>query len=258
MRVVMVSPTLAAVRHASAMGLRPRRTTLAVVLLAATATASGCGGSPSESPPSGVDGLTIPTPAPDPRDFTDQVTNPWLALKPGARWEYHSTDGAKRLVTVTGEQVEVEGVEATVVHTEEYAAGTELTAVRDDLYAQDRAGNVWLLGRRVRTGQGQSWLAGTDGARAGLAMAAVPRRGDGYAVADARGADEDRALVVSTNASTATPVATYEHGVLVEYSSVLQPGEEIRRTYARGAGLVSEDDVVGGTGSWLLTSLRPG
>ena len=237
------------------MGLRRRRTPLATLLLALTVAVGGCGGSPPPSPPSGVDGLTIPTPSPASGDFVRTVSNPWLGLADGARWQYSSSEGGRRLVTVSDEHPVVAGVTTTVVHTEEYGRGTQPTSVRDDLYAQDRAGNVWLFGERVLVGEGRSWQAGTDGAQAGLAMAAVPRRGDGYAVADARGADEDRAVVLSTDASTATPVATYHAGVLVQYTSVMDPGVEIRRTYARGVGLVAEDGIVGYNASWLLTSL---
>jgi hypothetical protein len=233
------------------MGLRPRRTPLAAALVALAVAASGCGGSPLPSPPSGVDGLTIPTPSLDAGDFTGRVTNPWLALEPGAHWEYRSIDRGTRRVTVSGEHVQVQGISATVVHTEERTRGSA-PSVRDDLYAQDRAGNVWLLGQRVLTGRGRSWQAGTGGAEAGLAMAAVPRRGDGYAVAAAPGVDERRAVVLSRDTQTVTPAGTYEHALLVECTSPLGPGVVTRQTYARGVGLVAEDDIQGGTGSWLL------
>ena len=237
------------------MGPRRRRTTLAAALVVAVTSLSGCGSEPPASPPSGVDGLTIPDPTPVAADFVPDVTNPWLALGPGARWEYTSDADRTRLVTVEHERVAVQGIATTVVHTEVYGHGNAPTDVRDDLYAQDRAGNVWLLGQRVLVGDGQSWQAGVDGAQAGLAMAAVPRRGDGYAVADARGADEDRAIVLSLDASTSTATGTYEHALLVEYTSELDPGAVVRRTYARGVGLVTEDGVQGTLEHWQLTSV---
>ena len=227
-------------------------------MMIASAGVSGCGSEPPPAPPSGVDGLTIPLPTPDPGQFVRRVTNPWLALAPGARWAYTSEVGDTRLVSVGEETTEVQGVTTTVVHTVERTPGERPRTVRDDLYAQDRAGNVWLFGQQVLRGDGLSWQAGVDGAQAGLAMAAVPRRGDGYAVADARGADEDRAIVLSLDASAATPAGTYDHALLVEYTSVLDPGSVVRRTYARGVGLVAEVGMQGVLGQWELTSTDPG
>jgi hypothetical protein len=210
-----------------------------------------------------VDGLTIPDPSPARSAYVDEVTNPWLALAPGATWVYRSDTGRTRTVSVSDEHVEVDGVTTTVVHTEEQGSAGEArdarasrvpSLVRDDLYAQDRAGNVWLLGQRVLVGAGTSWQAGVDGAAAGLAMAATPRRGDGYAVADAPGADEDRALVLSLDARTTTPLGSFDHALLVEYSSRLAAGTVLRRTYARGVGLVAEEGVQGNLEQWQLTS----
>ena len=240
------------------MGLRPRRTTLAAVVMVGLAGLSGCGSEPPPAPPSGVDGLTIPTPSPDPRDFTHRVTNRWLPLVPGHSWTYAADDGATREVSVTNELVEVAGVTAVEVATRETSATGAATDSFYEFYAQDRFGNVWLLGRKVDRGPLPDWQAGVDGAQAGLAMAAVPRRGDGYAVADARGADEDRAIVLSLDASAATPAGTYDHALLVEYTSVLDPGSVVRRTYARGVGLVSEVGVQGALGQWELTATDPG
>ena len=237
------------------MGLRPRRTSLAAVLVALTVTASGCGGSPTPSPPSGVDGLTIPTPSPHPGDFVSRITNPWLPLQRGRSWEYAGDDGATRVVVVTDEGIMVAGVNATEVNTRLTDAQGDVTASYDEFFAQDRSGNVWLLGRKVYRGPLPDWEAGAGGAQAGLAMAATPRRGDGYAVADARGADEDRATVLSVDAGVSTPAGSYDHALLVEYTSELDPGEVVRRTYARGVGLVAEVGVQGGPGRWQLTAV---
>ena len=51
--------------------------------------------------PSGVDGLTIPTPTPDPADFVDVVDNPWLPLVADSVWTYAVVGaGPARTVTV--------------------------------------------------------------------------------------------------------------------------------------------------------------
>src|SRR4051795_11996408 len=67
-------------------GVRVARATVLAALLAAPLTA--CGASPTTLGPSGVDGLTIPTPSPDPADFGDAVANPWFPLAAGTVWTY--------------------------------------------------------------------------------------------------------------------------------------------------------------------------
>ncbi len=59
----------------------------AVLLLA------GCGsaGAPGTTAPAGVDGLEIPTPSPDPRDFVERIDNPYLPLVPGSHWTYEES-----------------------------------------------------------------------------------------------------------------------------------------------------------------------
>src|SRR5688500_4174642 len=168
-----------------------RRGALAAALLVLL---TGCGAAGEANPekigPEGVDELTIPTPSPDPADFVGTVDNPWLPLTPGRVWTYDvSGSAATRIeVSVASTPVTVDGVPCVVVHTE--ATDDRGRAVRqeDAYYAQDRRGNVWLLGE---DGDDRSWRAGEDGAQAGLAMPATPRVGDGYAMERAPGVAED-------------------------------------------------------------------
>lgn len=150
------------------------------VVLAAAAQWAVVVGSPPKVDPSGVDGLTIPMPSVAPEEFVDEVTNAWLPLRSGARWVRSGEVDGRRVVettTVLPERREVGGISATQVRTETavagLAAGDGTPVVR--LYGQDRAGHVWLLG------QADEWTVEDQGAAAGLAMPAVPRRGDGWA-----------------------------------------------------------------------------
>ena len=98
-----------------AMTRRPKLLTMAAVLPLLVA---GCGSAPQKSPPTGVDGLEIPTPSADPGDFVEGIDNPYLPLRPGSRWVYKSRnlDQQTTTVTVTGDTREVQGVTTTVVH----------------------------------------------------------------------------------------------------------------------------------------------
>ena len=125
-------------RVAAALAL-PLASVLAVLLTA-------CGaGAPQTAPPSGVDGLVIPTPSPDPADFVAGVDNPWFPLAPGSEWTYESSDGHTVAVTVSG-TTRVAGVEATVVDTVERTGRGRVVERSTAWFAQDRGGNVWHVG----------------------------------------------------------------------------------------------------------------
>ncbi|MFT4288832.1 hypothetical protein [Nocardioides sp.] len=108
-----------------------------------------------------------------------------------------------------------------------------------DYLAQDEAGNVWWLGHDGAADTG-SWRAGEGGARAGLAMSATPRRGDGYPTAYLPGEGEHLATVIDAPDEPGGGAGT----VVVET-------DDRADTYRRGAGLIER---VEGSIRW---SLRP-
>ena len=133
---------------------------------------------PQGSEPSGI----------DPAEFTTEIDNPYLPLKPGSRWLYTETEAGepdqKVVVEVTDETKAIEnGVEAVVVR-DTVTAGGEPIEVTDDWYAQDSEGNVWYLGEDTAeyengkvVSRSGSFEAGVDGADAGIVMPAHPAVG---------------------------------------------------------------------------------
>lgn len=209
---------------------------------------AGCGSAPPRVGPTGVDGLVVPTPSPDPDDFVRTVTNPWLPARPGSRWEYSTVDHRGRpatyVVTVRPDTVAVAGVPATpvVARTVLDAAGRVLG--RGTRYlAQDLRGNVWLLGA---DGPDGAWRAGERGALAGLVMPARPRVGDGFEVAHAPGVEEDRLRVRSLAAPPPPGLDPAGDLLLLE-----------RTTPAGGAGPVSQEYHLRGTGLVARTVESP-
>jgi hypothetical protein len=192
---------------------------------------SGCGTFAQSYEPTGVDGLTIPTPSPRPADFASTVDDPWLSFRSGTTRTYTvrrpGRPTATRIVEVLAGRVEVDGVPTTAVR-----STTGADAVTD-YYAQDRRGNVWWFGHQAAAG---SWRAGQGGAQPGLAMAAHPRRADGYRTAYLPGVVEDVATVIAADADT----------VQIDVTSTLTPGGVVRETFRRGTGLVSRIDAVAG------------
>ena len=233
-----------------------------MVLLGAVALA-GCGGAGEANPetigPRGVDEMVIPTPDPDPDDFVEGVDNPWLPLEPGTVWTYDVAGSAvdKVEVRVDEQRETVAGVECVVVHTSVVDPVAQTVGV-SRFYAQDRAGNVWLFGERPAVAgvdASRSWLAGVDGAQAGVAMLAHPRVGDGYEQESAPGVAEDRSTILSVDDERNVPAGTFTGLVVTEDTSPLGPVDVVRRAYASGTGLVEATTTVGGTERMVLVEV---
>ena len=206
----------------------------------------GCGASPSTVGSGGVDGLHVPTPSPDPDDFVDGIDNPWLPLGDGAEWSYVDSAGAEIAKAVVGSEPRVVfGVSCRAVR------WSGRIQRRTDWFAQDRAGNVWQLAGEA---PGISWEGGRNGARAGLAMPAAPRRGDGFAVMNAPGVAEDRMTVTSIDARAPSdlPEAYADRLILLERRSSLDVTLRVREYYAREIGLVARTAEAGGPDELLL------
>lgn len=183
---------------------------------------SGCAGigqpAPYDSP--GINGLVVPTPTPRPGDFVATVDNPWLALDPGAVRTLDVTRDDSSVGTLRTEVVDgttrVAGLDATTVRTTLDLDGR--TDEVDRLYAQDRAGNVWLVGEDRADG---GWRAGEGGAEAGLAMPADPRLGDGWLTCEVPGQarasrsieEQTPELVQVRDEAATTTRSVYEKGV---------------------------------------------
>lgn len=215
---------------------------------------TACAGSPATVDPSGVDGLEIPTPTPDPTDFVEGIDNPYLPLRVGNEWVYEVTGEKSKTLTVTvaEETREVVGVTTTVVHDVVAGADGEVIEETWNWFAQDVDGNVWYFG------SSGSWEAGVGGAQAGLAMAATPRLGDGYQQEFHPGEAEDRAEVLSLSESLDLAIGSYDDLLLTEDTTPLKPDLVERTYYASGTGLVHQVTVSGGTKRVELVSFTEG
>jgi hypothetical protein len=233
---------------------------LAASLLGVSLLLGGCGGSAGLAPPTGVDGLQIPTASPSDADFVAVVDNPWLPLAPGTEWTYDISSDARpapvrAVVRVRPDPVVVAGVPTTQVETVVTDARGRTLRTLVASYAQDRDGNVWLFGEQ---GSERNWRAEERGAQAGLAMAAHPRVGDGYRVEDAPGVAEDRARVSAVDAGQIVDGRAVEGLLLIQTSTALVPGQTGRQWYQRGQGLLLADlGSADGTERWTLADFRP-
>jgi hypothetical protein len=228
---------------------------------------TGCGGSPASLGPAGVDELTIPTPSPDPADFPAGAENAWFPLAPGMSWTYRQfTIAGNRLVraVVLPSGPRVDGVATTAVRWQvQTGAGLRTALVR--WYAVDRAGNVWWLGQRVVSAGSRidplaplSWRAGRHGAEAGLILTATPRVGDGYANARQPRVVARRATVATLDGTVATTTRTFHHTVVTRDLSSLAPLHTVQTFYARGLGMVAQQDETATSASLSLVRVHRG
>ena len=201
-----------------------------------------------------------------PGAFVARVDNPWFPLAPGTVWTYRGVEDGKPsrdVVTVTHATRVIQGVRATAVRDLLYVDG-RLAERTTDWYAQDRAGNVWYLGEataeldakgRVTTREG-SWLAGVDGAEAGMYMPAHPAVGVSGRQEYLKGHAEDRFRVKALNAKVSVPALSSTHALLTEEWSPLEPGVLEHKLYVRGTGIVLDETVKGGDERNALISVR--
>ena len=170
----------------------------------------------------------------DPSDFTTEIDNPWFPMTPGSRWVYEETAGegtaARVVVTVTGEQRTVDGIDAVVVHD---VVSEDGSVVEDtyDWYAQDADGNIWYLGEDTKeledgvvTSTEGSWESGVDGAEPGILMPADPTVGLEYRQEYLAGEAEDAARVVALDATADVPFGSFDGGARDRGLHTARPG----------------------------------
>jgi hypothetical protein len=222
---------------------------LGVALVAVTGTAAGAAGTRG---------------APGPAAFVREIDNPWFPLRPGTVFVYRGVkDGepTRDVVRVTTSARVIDGVRCTGVSDRLYSAG-KLSERTTDWYAQDRDGTVWYFGEdtaeldragKVTSREG-SWLAGVDGARAGIFMPARPSVGQTFRQEFLKGHAEDHFRVLSLHASARVPAVTTDHALLTKEWTPLEPDVVDHKLYVRGIGLVDERTIHGGNETNTLVS----
>lgn len=203
----------------------------------------------------------------DPADFTAPRQNPYFPLQPGTVSRYRGTEGGKVLherLAVTDRSRTILGVRATVVTDVLRRADGTLAEKTTDWYAPDNSGNVWYLGEWTatykRNGDLESregtWLAGEDGAVAGLIMPADPGPTDAYRQEFRRGHAEDQAWIVQRRHRIVRLPYGRVRGALRSFEwTRLEPGVVSMKIYGKGLGIVRERDVAGGDETFDLVSV---
>jgi hypothetical protein len=198
--------------------------------------------------------------------FAPRVDNPWFPLTPGTTFVYRGVkDGkaARDVVKVLHTTKTIQGVRCTTVSDRLYLAG-RVEERTTDWYAQDRRGNVWYFGEATAeldrsghvTSTEGSWLAGRNGARAGIYMPARPHVGQTGRQEYYKGHAEDHFAVVSVRARVSVPYVSSTRAVLTKEWTPLEPGTLDHKYYVRGIGTVKEVTVKGPLERDVLVSVH--
>jgi hypothetical protein len=197
-------------------------------------------------------------PAFGPKAFTDptHIDNQYLPLTPCIRLVYEGVEAGhkkEKRLAVGSLPLMVAGVRCLDV-TVGVSIDGKPTSVTEECYAQDDAGNVWLMSQGsfntlcplfVGFPCGPPlppvavWSAGVDGVVPVLTMAAQPRAGQIYFRRDPLTGKSNAIVVVSRTASIHVPYGDSVRDVLVtRETSLVNPGLPGYRYYAPGVGLL--------------------
>ena len=191
----------------------------------------------------------------DPANFTTNIDNPYMPLKPGTTYIYEGPTSQGFIRTefaVTTNTKLIDGVTCVEVHDQVFTDG-ELTEDTLDWFAQDKEGNIWYFGEdseelvngRV-SGLGGSWQGGVDEARPGIVMEAHPKVGDFYRQEFLLNTAEDSAGVLDLSQTVTVPAGTFHHCLETAEVTGLEPGALEHKFYAKGVGNVQTVDLVTG------------
>jgi hypothetical protein len=194
----------------------------------------------------------------DPADFSADITNRYMPMKPRSRSIYRETGehGEQFRVVVTATSVTrkiANGVTARVVRDTGSAADGTIVEDTFDWYAQDSDGTVWYLGEntaeyedgKVASREG-SFEAGVDGALPGVAMPGKPEPGLAYRQEYYQGEAEDNGEVLSLEEMADVPAGHFDKALLTKDTVTIEPDVLEYKLYAPGVGAVLTLGVSGG------------
>jgi hypothetical protein len=184
-------------------------------------------------------------------NFASTGKNDYFILEPGYQIILEGEEDGKELqliMTVLNETKIVDGVETRVVEERETEGGNLVEVSRNYFAICKPTNNVIYFGEdvdmyedgKVVSHEG-AWLAGQNGAKAGMMMPDKVEVGLKYYQEIAPGVAEDRAEIVSINETLDAPDGTFKNVLKTEETNPLKPGEKELKFYAPGIGLILDE-----------------
>jgi hypothetical protein len=186
-------------------------------------------------------------------DTSTTIDNEWFPLTPGTRWVWRGSTQEEEgrvahsiVFTVTDLTKEINGVRTLVGWDRDFSDG-ELVETELIFLAQDKERNIWHLGQYSETFEegefvgGSAWLAGFEGAKAGIWVKADPQLGKpAYSMGFAPPPYfwDDFAKTFKMGQKTCVPAGCYEDVLVTDEFEPGKPGAHQLKYYARGVGNV--------------------
>jgi hypothetical protein len=185
-------------------------------------------------------------------DASTVIDNKWSPMRPGMHWAYDGTIIEEGQIiphriefTVTDLVKEIQGVRTVVAWSMDYTGG-KLVEKELAFYAQDDEGRVWYLGEYPEEYENDTfvkapaWIAGINGARAGVKMQAEPQSGTADVFQGWGPAVEwsDFGHVDQMGLDVCVPANCYKDVLVVAESSLGEAGAFQLKYFAPGLGEV--------------------
>ncbi len=184
------------------------------------------------------------------RTLLTEGRNDFFVLEPGFQIILES-DNERLAVTVLDETKVVDGVTTRVVEEREWKNGKLKEISRNFFAICAETKDVFYFGEDVdmyKEGKvdnhSGAWVAGLDGAKAGLIMPSKPEVGMKYYQEIAEGIAMDRAEVIKLDKVLETPAGTFEKCLLTKEGTKINPLEKEYKTYAPGIGLIQDQKLL--------------
>jgi hypothetical protein len=184
-------------------------------------------------------------------DFASTGKNSYFILEPGYQVILEGQEDGEELqlvMTVLNETKLVDGIKTRVVEEKETEGGNLVEVSRNYFAICRPTNNAIYFGEdvdmyengKIMNHEG-AWLAGENGAKAGMITPGKVEVGLKYYQEIAPGVAEDRAEIVSINDTLDTPAGTFENVLKTEETNPLKPGEKEFKFYAPKIGLIQDE-----------------
>jgi hypothetical protein len=185
-------------------------------------------------------------------DFASIGENSYFILKPGFQAVLEGEEDGEELqltMTVLNETKIVDGIETRVLEERETEGGNLVEISRNYFAMCKPSNNAFYFGEDVDiyedgeiVSHEGAWLAGQNGAKAGMIMPGKVEIGLKYYQEIAPEA-EDRAEIVGVNDTLDTPAGNFQNVLVTEETTPLEPDEKESKFYAPGIGLIQEESL---------------
>ena len=185
-------------------------------------------------------------------DNPTAIDNKWLPMTPGTQLVYEGTTNEddellehQVIITVTDLTKVIDGIETVVSWDLDFSEG-ELVEAELAFFAQDNDGNVWRMGEHPEEYEdgeivdAPTWLAGIEGAKAGISMLADPEEGTlSYSQGWAPAVEFiDRGRVQQVGQETCVEADCFTDVLVIAEFNVEEQGASQLKYFASGIGNV--------------------